>query len=115
MDLQEEGHAIDKNFPQLIYVPENKLRVDLNEQTVSWQKKGKDQSIKLRPGNVYMHPSGYKIAMEKHLKAPSWRIVGTDAEGTFCHKPSTVSGGGKSESPKPLMMRLFTDHYLLII
>jgi len=83
-------------------VPENKLRVDLNEQTVSWQKKGKDQSIKLRPGNVYMHPSGYKIAMEKHLKAPSWRIVGTDAEGTFCHKPSTVSGGGKSEISKAI-------------
>ena len=40
--------------------------------------------------------------MEKHPKAPSWRIVGTDAEGTFCHKPCTVSGGGKSEISKAI-------------
>ncbi|MCU7834908.1 MAG: hypothetical protein KZQ83_06580 [gamma proteobacterium symbiont of Taylorina sp.] len=102
MELQEEGHAIDKNFPEVIYVPAEKLRMDLNEQTISWHIKGKAQTIKLKPGNIYMHPSGYKIAMEKHLKAPSWRIVGTDAEGTFCHKPSTVSGGGKSEISKAI-------------
>ncbi|MBE9526872.1 MAG: hypothetical protein IME94_07835, partial [Proteobacteria bacterium] len=102
MDVQKEGYAIDKNFPQLIYVPESLLRIDLNEQLISWYKSGEYQSIKLKPGNVYMHPSGYKIAMEKHLKAPTWRIVGTDAEGTFCHKPCTVSGGGKSEISKAI-------------
>ena len=32
----------------------------------------------------------------------AWRLVGTVAEGTFCHKPSTVSGGGKSEISKPI-------------
>ena len=102
MDLQEEGYAIDKNFPQVIYIPESHLCIDLNEQSVSWYKNGQYQCIKLKPGNVYMHPSGYKIAMEKHLKAPTWRIVGTDAEGTFCHKPCTVSGGGKSEISKAI-------------
>ncbi|MCK4711181.1 MAG: hypothetical protein KAU21_21400, partial [Gammaproteobacteria bacterium] len=96
MELQEEGYAVDKKFPQILYVPEN-LQMDLNEQTVSWIQSGKTTTIKLKPGLIYVHPSGYKIAMEKHPKAPSWRIVGTDAEGTFCHKPSTVSGGGKSE------------------
>ena len=102
MDLQEEGYAIDKNFPQILYVPETSLQMDLNEQTVSWSHNGKAQSIKLKPKQIYVHPSGYKIAMEKHPKAPSWRIVGTDAEGTFCHKPSTVSGGGKSEISKSI-------------
>ncbi len=102
MDLQEEGYGIDKTFPNIIYVPEENLQMDLNEQTVSWTYQGKPQSIKLKPGNIYMHPSGYKIAMEKHPKAPSWRIVGTDAEGTFCHKPCTVSGGGKSEISKAI-------------
>jgi hypothetical protein len=40
--------------------------------------------------------------MKKHPGAPSWRLVGIDPEGTFCHKPSTVSGGGKSEISKSL-------------
>jgi len=102
MDLQEEGYAIDNQFPQILYVPETNLQMDLNEQTISWTSNGKAQSIKLKPGLIYIHPSGYKIAMEKHPKAPSWRIVGTDAEGTFCHKPSTVSGGGKSEISKAI-------------
>ncbi len=40
--------------------------------------------------------------MEKHPNAPSWRLIGTLGEGTFCHKPSTVSGGGKSEISKSI-------------
>ena len=102
MELQEKGYAIDKNFPEIIYVPESDLKMDLNEQEVTWTHEGQQQMIKLKPGKIYMHPSGYRIAMEKHPKAPSWRIVGTDAEGTFCHKPSTVSGGGKSEISKAI-------------
>ena len=49
-----------------------------------------------------MTPSGYKIRMEKHPGAPSWRMIGTVGEGVFCHKPCTVSGGGKSEISKSL-------------
>ena len=52
--------------------------------------------------SVTTTPSGYKIHLEKHPGAPSWRIVGTQPEGTFCHKPCTVSGGGKSEISKSL-------------
>lgn len=101
MELQPEGYGIDKKFPQILYVPEN-LQMDLNDQTVTWTANGNSQTIKLKPGLIYVHPSGYKIAMEKHPRAPSWRIVGTDAEGTFCHKPCTVSGGGKSEISKAI-------------
>ena len=60
------------------------------------------RTIRLEPGKIYVQPNGYKIEMVKHPGAPSWRIVGTDPEGTFCHKPSTVSGGGKSEISKSL-------------
>ena len=49
-----------------------------------------------------MTPSGFKVRLEKHPGAPSWRLIGTRGEGTFCHKPSTVSGGGKSEISKSL-------------
>ena len=101
MNLQPEGYGIDKRYPQVIYVPQD-LRMDLPSQTISWQKDGARQSIKLRPEHIYVQPNGYKVEMQKHPGAPSWRLVGTDPEGTFCHKPCTVSGGGKSEISKSL-------------
>ena len=103
MDLKPEGYAIDKQFPEVTYIPQ-RVRINLNAQKISWQKgKGeKVQSIRLQPGKIYIQPNGYKIEMTKHPGAPSWRIVGTEPEGTFCHKPSTVSGGGKSEISKSI-------------
>ncbi len=101
MDVKPEGYAIDKRYPQIVYVPQ-KVRMDLNAQTITWEKNGEIQTIRLQPEKVYMQPNGYKIEMEKHPGAPSWRLVGTNPEGTFCHKPSTVSGGGKSEISKSL-------------
>ena len=101
MELQPEGYGIDKIHPEIIYVPQ-KVRMDLNAQTISWENNGDTQSIRLQPEKTYLQPSGYKIEMKKHPGAPSWRLVGTNSEGTFCHKPSTVSGGGKSEISKSL-------------
>ncbi len=101
MALQPEGYGVDKQFSEVVYVPQD-LRMDLAGQTISWLKAGVKQTIKLRPGKIYMQPNGYKIEMQKHPGAPSWRLVGTDAEGVFCHKPCTVSGGGKSEISKSL-------------
>jgi hypothetical protein len=101
MDLQPEGYAIDRNYPEVIYVPQ-KVRMDLNAQTITWMKESELQTIRLQPGKTYIQPSGYKVEMKKHPGAPSWRLVGMNPEGTFCHKPSTVSGGGKSEISKSL-------------
>ncbi|HDK38570.1 MAG TPA: hypothetical protein ENG92_06105, partial [Thiolapillus brandeum] len=101
MRVKKKGYAIDRKFPDVIYVPQD-LRMDLNKQIISWWKDGEKQQIRLQPGKIYIQPNGYKIEMKKHPGAPSWRLVGTDAEGTYCHKPSTVSGGGKSEISKSL-------------
>jgi len=101
MEVQPEGYAIDRQHPDVIYVPQN-LRMDLNSQSISWERNGEPQRIRLQPGKIYVQPNGYKIEMMKHPGAPSWRLVGTDPEGTFCHKPCTVSGGGKSEISKSL-------------
>jgi hypothetical protein len=61
------------------------------------------RQMKLLAGHTYIYPDGYKVASwRKHPHAPSWRLVGTGVEGTFCHKPCTVSGGGKSEISKSL-------------
>ena len=101
MDVQIDGYGIDRNYPELIYIPEN-AKVTLQEQCIKWLKDGVEKQIPLLPENVYMAPSGYKIRLEKHPAAPSWRLVGTVGDGIVCHKPCTVSGGGKSEISKSL-------------
>ena len=101
IDVQPEGYAIDKTYPDIVYVP-LKIRMDLHTQTIRWTKDAIEQTIKLQPNKVYVQPNGYKVEMMKHPYAPSWRLVGTDAEGVFCHKPCTVSGGGKSEISKSI-------------
>lgn len=99
---QPDGHAIDNNFPGIIYVPED-AHFDLQTQTVSWDSDSAvEHSIKLLPDKTYVRPSGYRIRMEKPGQNRSWRLVGTRPTGTYCHKPCTVSGGGKSEISKPI-------------
>jgi len=108
MQVMPEGYAIDKRYPDIIYVPQN-IKMDVTLQTVSWESEKsswsgdrKVSTIRLQPGKIYIKPNGYKLELVKHPAAPSWRLVGTAAEGTFCHKPSTVSGGGKSEISKSI-------------
>ncbi len=101
MDIQDEGYAIDKNYSSIYYVPEN-ARFDLSAQLISWTTGKKEHNIKLLPNKYYVLPSGYKIQMTKQLDGPRWHLVGTLAEGTLCHKPCTVSGGGKSEISKSI-------------
>ena len=101
MEVRPEGYAVDRKYPDIIYVPE-KARFDLQEQRVSWPSQGGPRFIKLLPGRTYIRPSGYQVHMEKPPGNRTWRLIGTVAEGTFCHKPCTVSGGGKSEISKPI-------------
>ncbi|MBC8356470.1 MAG: hypothetical protein H8E66_31200 [Planctomycetes bacterium] len=102
IDIQPEGYAIDKEFSELIYIPENAL-ASVQRQRIEWTRGKTNESIPLLPGRVYMAPSGYKLQLQKHPAAPSWRLIGTVGEGVFCHKPCTVSGGGKSEISKSLV------------
>ena len=101
MDIRPEGYAVDRRFPDIIYVPEN-AHFDLHLQRISWSSGGSEQKIKLLPGRTYVRPSGYQVHLEKPTANRSWRLIGTVAEGTFCHKPCTVSGGGKSEISKSI-------------
>lgn len=108
MNLMPEGYGVDKLHNEIIYVPQD-VKMDVMSQTITWKNDKltwnadkKSSSIRLQPGKIYVKPNGYKLELLKHPSAPSWRIVGTAAEGTFCHKPSTVSGGGKSEISKSI-------------
>ncbi len=102
IDVRPEGYGVDKRFGQLIYIPETS-RASVDRQQVWWtDAAGKEQNLPLEPGKIYMSPWGGKMRFEKHPGAPSWRLIGTAGEGVFCHKPCTVSGGGKSEISKSL-------------
>ncbi|MEZ6105891.1 MAG: hypothetical protein R3B96_07165 [Pirellulaceae bacterium] len=95
------GYATLRDDERLVFVKEDAV-VSINEQCVRWEHLGETCSIPLLPGKVYMGPSGYRVRLDKHPAAPTWRLLGTLGTGTFCHKPCTVSGGGKSEISKSL-------------
>ncbi len=102
VDIRPENYAVDKKYPDVIYIPEN-ADLDIDTASVSWAYgKGERHSIKLHPSKTYIHPSGHKFKLIKHPEVALWRIVHTHAEGVFCHKPCTVSGGGKSEISKSM-------------
>ena len=101
LDVHPDGYATDKVHPDLVYVPEETL-FDIDLQTASWDLEGTRRSVPLLPNKVYLSPAGYRVRLERHPGAPSWRLIGTVAEGVSFHKPCTVSGGGKSEISKSL-------------
>jgi hypothetical protein len=101
LTVHPEGYAVDNRYPDIVYVPGN-VRIDLLRQAVAWATPDGDRKLKLLPEKVYVRPSGHRVHMEKIPGTTSWRLVGTMPEPTFCHKPCTVSGGGKSEISKPL-------------
>src|SRR4051812_33678955 len=122
MVLKPEGYAVDRTYPDIFYVPED-VFFDLHKQRASWTMPDGAKSIKILPGHTYVRPSGYKVHMEKPSGNRAWRLIGTVAEGTFCHKPCTVSGGGKSEISKslvdavlygPIYVRSFEDDLDLV-
>lgn len=112
MNLHPENYGIDKKFSNITYLPEN-VEVNLYKQEIKWEYKGKDRSLRLLPQKTYILPDGSKLHMEKHPEAPVWRLIGTDHKGTFCHKPFTVSGGGKSEISKSLLNSIIYDTFYI--
>jgi hypothetical protein len=94
--------AADRRFPDVIYVPENAEFHVLDGQ-VKWVHEGKTEQLTLHDGFVYVLPSGYKVRLTKQLGGKAWRLIGSRPDGVLCHKPCTVSGGGKSEISKSLV------------
>lgn len=96
-----ERYAVDKNHPSIFYVPED-AEFSVEEAAVRWPGQGAPVRLSLRESEVYVLPSGYAIRLEKQDGGNVWQLVGSRADGVFCHKPCTVSGGGKSEISKSL-------------
>ncbi|MBL9188787.1 MAG: hypothetical protein JNK23_14990 [Opitutaceae bacterium] len=107
-ESQPGGWARDRHYPDVHYVPQDAFFA-LRAQTITWtDSAGAKQSIRLEPRHTYLLPSGYKVEMVKPDDGRRWRLRGTTAEGLLCHKPCTVSGGGKSEISKSIADAIFT-------
>jgi len=105
---QPGGWARDRHYANICYVPDGAY-FDLRKQNITWTNSaGIEHAIKLLPDQTYMLPSGYKVDMVKPDEGRRWRLRGTTAEGVLCHKPCTVSGGGKSEISKSIADAQFT-------
>jgi hypothetical protein len=102
VEIQPEGYAKDRKYPDVLYVPENAEFI-VREGAVKWQRpNGSWHKLTLRPDERYVLPWGTKIRLEKQTGGTAWRLVASRADGTLCHKPCTVSGGGKSEISKSI-------------
>ncbi len=110
IEFRPEGYGVDRQHPDIVYVPED-THMHLLEQRANWTLDGQPQHLKLLAGTTYIYPCGFKVHLEKHPHAPIWRLVGTEAEGTFCYKPCTVSGGGKSEISKSLSSAILSGPF----
>ncbi|MBP6492423.1 MAG: hypothetical protein KA282_05555, partial [Clostridia bacterium] len=110
MDLQPDYYGIDKINKKILYLPEN-IKIDLYKNEITWIYEDSVRMLKLLPDYFYVLPNGEKIYIEKHPEAPMWKLVATEAEGTFCHKPCTVSGGGKSEISKSISNSIIYGTY----
>jgi hypothetical protein len=116
VDRKPEGYAVDRQYPDVFYLPEA-AEFYVREGYIGWTLNGEPRRLTMRAGDVYVLPSGYRVRLEKQMAGTKWRLVGTRADGTLIHKPSTVSGGGKSEISKSVASVLlkgpvFVNDYL---
>ena len=101
VDVKPEGFGVDRRYSSILYVPDDTY-FNVPDGFLRWTREGVTHQLTLRAENVYVLPSGYKIRLEKQPGGTVWRLVGSMAWGTLCHKPCTVSGGGKSEISKSI-------------
>jgi len=113
IEINPGNYAIDKKYPNLVYIPENAY-INTNTNSITWTYNNKEEKLILSPYKTYIHPTGNKFKLEKHKAISLWRIVNTSPEGIFCHKPCTVSGGGKSEISKSMLNAITYSSFNII-
>ncbi|MDR2896341.1 MAG: hypothetical protein LBV30_06780 [Propionibacteriaceae bacterium] len=101
--LQPEGYATDALFPHIRLVPAG-ATYSMPDESVSWTNPNSSRgSLKLKANQTYIGPNGYRVELKQLEADPTqWNLIGTNPRGTVCHKPATVSGGGKSEISKDI-------------
>ncbi len=101
--IQADGWARVADDPALVLVPAG-ARYRLDTRAITWVgESGAPAGIPFRADTTYLDPTGFRVQMKQvRTDPPQWTIIGTSARTTVCHKPSTVSGGGKSEISKSI-------------
>ncbi len=110
-ELQTQGHALDTQLPSLTLVPTGSS-FSLSGRSVTWiGRRGEKHSIPLEADRIYMTPNGYRVfAKPREADKTQWHLLGISPISTQCHKPATVSGGGKSEISKSLLDAFVFSH-----
>jgi hypothetical protein len=101
VERHAEGYAVDRRYPGVLYVPES-TEFSVSEGKLRWRLNGAEHELTLRAGEEYVLPNGYRVRLEKQPGSNKWRLIGVRPDATLCHKPCTVSGGGKSEISKSI-------------
>ena len=112
IDFKPEGYGIDKNYDNIYYLPEN-TTFNVPNQEIKWKHAGGEHKLKLLPNKIYILPNGSKFRMEAYSGALNYRLVEIVGDGLFCHKPCTVSGGGKSEISKSIADAIFGGPFFI--
>ena len=109
--LQPEGYATDREFDHIVLVPA-RATYDLPNRSITWANpNGTTGRIGLKVGKTYIGPNGYRVELKPLEADPQqWNLIGTQPRGTVCHKPATVSGGGKSEISKDITAAFIFGH-----
>ena len=109
---QPDGTLIDRTLSGVRLVPGG-ATFSLRRREVSWDADGVRRSIPFDATQTYVMPHGYRVhAKHRETDPTQWHIVGTSPVATHCHKPATVSGGGKSEISKSILDAfVFGDAY----
>ncbi len=100
--LQPQGHALDRENHHIVLVPAG-TTYNIHDGSVTWEVDGVPGRIQLRAETTYVGPDGYLVNLHHvDTDGSKWTLVGTSPDSTNCHKPATVSGGGKSEISKAI-------------
>ncbi len=100
--LQPQGHALDRENRHIVLVPAG-TTYNITDGSVTWSVDGVPGRIQLRAETTYVGPDGYLVNLHHvDTDGSKWTLVGTSPDATDCHKPATVSGGGKSEISKAI-------------
>ena len=102
-EFRDGGYAVDRRDPDVVIVPGG-ATFSMRKQTVTWNDEGQPRSLKLLADKYYFLPNGYRVfAKHREEDRRQWHLIGVSPTTTHCHKPATVSGGGKSEISKSIL------------
>ena len=107
-DAEPEGFAVDKKYPDIIYVPEDATVRFAQAKNFLAGRQERNTSSNCCPEKFTSGRPATRCGWKSPARTAVWRLVGTVAEGMLCHKPCTVSGGGKSEISKPITDAILT-------